>query len=360
MRNYKLLTGILFIGLFTMSLTTAIIDNNYDKETLMKFYIPNELPLKSTLPVNDRSLAEDLGELLFEKPSGVADVACSDCHASDNSFYAKEVAPSGGGKFKFLYNAMYVRLYDRISSIPIDKPNLKSPTAVNSALRDNMLWGGELGFNGFNKEVPISKLMAFNKGNSKEAKEAQVSAGHDGHLMEGLLNESRHDNMIQDLSMKSFGRLIDFQVIQCAISIFEQSLLTNNNRVNRVIRGLDKKIHSEKGMNLYVSHCYDCHNQDTLVYKIGLSEFEGRMRMTKDSADFGLIYVPRIENIKDSKGMFHSDENISYSRTLNRHRGVINKITGKENNYIPKLSRKEKGAIKTFIFKDLYDSDVLN
>jgi len=146
---------------------------------------------------------------------------------------------------------------------------------------------------------------------------------------------------MQKLSSKAFGKPIDFAVVKSAISIFEQSLLTNENNVNKYIRGQDVKI-NYKGLQLFDVNCASCHMQNTLSKKIGNSDFEGRFRLTKDSVDFGIVKAPRLENIKDSPGFFHNDEEVTLYRAIKRHD--------------LELSFREIHKIKSFITNDLHDS----
>lgn len=305
-----------------------------------KFRLP-DAPENYNSPIDIKSIndAVYLGQLLFHKRTSISRVSCSDCHNANNDFYSASRLQSGG---EGIYNEMMSR---RSKDYPVDKMTLKSPSILNNITSENMLWGGELGTGGFNEHLPTSTLTEFKKGNTEDGVYAQVSAANHVHLMEDLTLECRYNGVMQDASKKAFDRPIDFQVVQSAIGIYEKNIISNENKVNRILRGSGEKLSSPKGMKLYLENCYDCHNKPMLSNKIANSEFQGRIRMTKDTLDYGLLKVPRLENIKSSPGYFHNDSDITLYTAIKKHN--------------IELSTYEIYKIKSFITNDLHDPNLI-
>lgn len=328
---------------------------NSDKEKLQLFYVPDTIAkedLNLSIDILNMQATIDLGLLAVSKRTSVAGVACLDCHAPEASFYSLVRKPAGGGHFNGIHNVLYYNTFGKESFKPVDVKPLSSPTLANTHFRSNGLHSAGLGTEGLNKDVPDSLKQAFLLNNNASALESQFDAGNKAHFMEGLTLELMNDDLAQELSLKGLGKPIDFQVLQCAVAAWESNILTNQNNINRVLRGESKGLHSTEGMYLYVDHCYDCHHQDTLAMMLSKSDFLGRYLLTKDSADIGLVYSPRLEQIKDKEGKHHNEELGGYRSALNDHDGKhINKDS-------VVISPKQKTAILRFINKDLYDPNL--
>lgn len=326
-----------------------------DFQAMQAFYVPDTIAtidLGLSIDIQDNQALNDLGLLAVAKRTSVSGVACLDCHSPDASFYSLVRKPSGGGHYNGIHNVMYYNTFGKESFKPVDVKPVSSPTLANTHRRKNGLHSAGLGTEGLNKNVADSLKTAFLKGNNSNALESQFAAGNVAHFMDGLALELMNDDLAQELSMKAVGKPIDFQILQCAVASWEANVLTNQNNVNKVIRGESKGLHSKEGMYLFKKHCYSCHMQDTLAMKLGESDFAGRFLLTKDSADIGLVYSPSIEQIKDKSGKHHNEEVGGYRSALNDHDGVhINKDS-------IEITPKEKTAILRFVNKDLFDPNL--
>lgn len=224
----------------------------------------DEREIESTIDIIDTLAAKRLGALLFHKRTNIQQVSCADCHTIDKGGFSLESDPFGNGKFDAIYLSTVPKYFDIDFEIPLDVQPKKTPQIANGGFKDIVLGHGV-----------ITKLPF----------EAQADSASHAHFMQGLDLEATKDMLLQELSYKAYGkRDIDQELINCALSAFEQTIVTSESNVNKVRRGEAKQEFRTRGMELYRTHCYSCHNNDTMSKALG------------EKPILPIVNTPRIEN----------------------------------------------------------------
>ena len=118
-----------------------------------------------------------------------------------------------------------------------------------------------------------------------------------------------------ELSKKAYNREPDHYVITRALGVFQRTLISNNSKFDKQLKGEIKLSKSErKGMSLFFgkANCGSCHSGFNFTnYKLtnnGLYQTYkdvGRMRATKDSTDLAIFKTPSLRNIEVTAPYMH-------------------------------------------------------
>lgn len=289
---------------------------------LDKYEIPLSVEYKSSIPIRDTTAARDLGLNLFHMPTQVSKVKCVDCHKAENSFFGPEPLTMGGGKSRLIYQETIGKYIDDrdslLTGMPIDNPKVKSRTSLGLALNgDRVLSAG---------------FLTENPG------EFQFGKAENAHFMDDLTLACQHDYILNILANEAFGRPIDRNVVASALSIYQQSLLPNQNKISQFLRG---EITSFRGnAELFDQLCYNCH-------------FTNKMDKSF-SIQMDSVLVPRLLNIKDSPCFFTDCEEITLYQAIKAHgdgsRGF---------QFVRELKQSEIYGLRTFMTSALHDDDLL-
>ena len=214
---------------------------------------------QNNLPSEEKEL---LGKLLFFDPilSGGKDVACATCHHPENGyaeFRDLSIGPNASGLGS-------KRKFNRENDIPFVKRN--SQTVINSAFN---------GIDTYKRYDPENAPMFWDdraKSLEKQALEPikafEEMRGHgfaENEILEIVVERLKNIPEYQKLFEAAFQEegAVTVENLGKAIASFERTLVTNNSRFDRYMRGeQDAILLSEKeGFELFKSvGCVNCHN----------------------------------------------------------------------------------------------------
>ena len=163
-----------------------------------------------------------------------------------------------------------------------------------------------------------------------------------------------------DLSQKAYNRDADPYVITRSISLFERTLVSDDSKFDRYLKGKAKFSREElKGMNLFMNElsCVNCHSgfnfTNYTVQNTGLEPSKldsGRMRVTKLEIDRDLFKVPTLRNIELTGPYMHDGRFESLEQVIEHYAsGGINHPNKSELIKAFEISSSEKSSLIAFL-----------
>ena len=359
-------------------LKTAIADNGVDYSALI-LPADGDFAALPTFPGNPINAAQvELGRQLFHdtlfaldsrEASRAGTYSCASCHhvqAGFKSGVAQGVGDGGIG-FGFLgegrladQDVLKRRLKDPDNPIDIlpDVQDIASPTILNSAYQEVMLWNGQFGNakTGALVNAGIDPKILQTEGTPKAFNErelpgleTQAMAGMGVHRLRIDTTElSAHPEYL-DLFVESYPEVLSttddvlalsddelFTFSALAIANYERTVLANEAPFQRWLKGdLNAMTENEKeGAALFFgkANCADCHqgpalsslvgaNDEQLFFAIGFNDLvqddvfvignikdatkKGRGGFTGDATDDFRFKIPTLYNLKDSAFLGH-------------------------------------------------------
>ncbi|MGC3972149.1 MAG: cytochrome-c peroxidase [Pirellulales bacterium] len=286
----------------------------HKKETPGDFGSIDALPVDYLSPQNNPSTTEkiELGRLLFYDPvlSGGKDVACATCHHPEFG-YAESLELSIGVNGTGLGEQ---RQFNRRNDIPFTKRN--SQSLLNIA------------FNGINSEgdySPETALMFWDlkaKGLEQQAmmsvKTLEEMRGHNFGEEEIAAQVVKRINLIAEykkLFKKSFPEDDDITIenISKALAAFQRSLVANNSRFDKYMRG-DKSALSTReleGMKLFIqTGCARCHSgpmfSDFKTHILGVADNDKLIQSDSGYQSTYAFRTPTLRNLRMTRPYMHS------------------------------------------------------
>lgn len=280
-----------------------------------------------------------LGQYLFHetglaanptKPEGVYTYSCASCHHAAAGFQAgrSQGIAEGGNGFGIRGERRHKKATYAASEI--DAQPIRTPSAMNAAFQQVMLWNGQFGATGMNAGTEAMWTAQTPKETNfmgYEGVETQAIAGLKVHRMvvdtqfvfgqgyKELFDAAFPDVPVADrYTREQAGK---------AIAAYERTLLANEAPFQRWLRGeLDAMAPAEKrGAALFFgkAECYSCHNgpalNDMAFHALGMEDLDGigiygtsssdverlgRGGFTGVAADNYKFKVPQLYNLKDS------------------------------------------------------------
>jgi len=336
------------------------------KSSIAKLNRVSALPLEVKSPKDNPFSKEkaDLGKLLFYDPilSGDKDVACATCH-HPNTGYAEFLDLSIGPN---AYGLGSRRRFNRDNDIPFVKRNAQ--TVLNSAFN---------GIDGNNRYDPSNASMFWDeraKSLEKQAlepikafEEMRGKGFSEDEILNIVVERLKEIPEYQQLFEQAFeeNNSITVENLSKAIAAFERTLVTNNSRFDKYMRGDKDAIHiSEKdGFELFKSvGCINCHNgpmfSDFKPHVIGVPRNSKLPEIDKGIADTFAFRTPTLRNLRFTAPYMHNGSLTTLKRVLEFYEDIAN---GKERNLdVPsenfdplvrelKLSVKEMSLIISFL-----------
>ncbi|WP_422081529.1 cytochrome-c peroxidase [Ulvibacterium sp.] len=306
----------------------------------------------------------ELGKLLFYDPilSGNKDVACATCH-HPNTGYAEFLDISMGANAHGLGSK---RRFNVPNDIPFVKRNAQ--TIINTAFN---------GMDVYNNYTPKKasmfwddRIQSLEKQALEPIKALEEMRGR-GHSVEGILEvvveRLKEIPEYQRMFTLAFGEneAISKENLGKAIAAFERSLVTNNSRFDRYMRG-DKEailISEQEGFELFKKvGCANCHNgpmfSDYKPHVLGVPENRKLQVPDAGIGDSFAFRTPTLRNLRFTAPYMHNGSLKSLQRVLEFYEDIAN---GKERNpHVPKekfdpfvrelkLSVKEMSLIISFL-----------
>lgn len=301
---------LLFGASLILSMSDLEIKQNYDLSDYAR-PVADSVNIKTSVPILSREDAVELGDLLFHKRTGISRVSCADCHSLSNSGRSAVNKQHGGGLFRAKKAASYKRIYGRDPILPIDGKPFKNVTVLNSDL------------------IHESGVLLHHGAKSLFPLEAQIDSATNAHFMQDLVLECRHDQHLQHLSNRAFGRGLSRSTSGSALAAFEQTLTTSEANVAKGI------VTRPRGFLIFDTHCKGCHF--------------GREKSTSLVLDpLHAEVVPQsLWNVWNSAGFFQTSEDITVYEAIARHRDI----------HVPVevLGWRDIRAVESFMYQDMTD-----
>lgn len=351
-----------------------------------------------------------LGKLIYhetgitegELASSEGTFSCASCHNAQNGFKSGIRQGIGEGGIGFDHRRVIEGQEDVVDVQPVT-----SPTVLNTAYQEVMLWNGQFGNEiGGVVNVGIDPDRHFTEGTPKEANlrnlsglETQAVAGLAVHRMgasEGSL--LRTNETYRQMFEDAFGVAEPDDMLEAAalsIAAFERTVLANQAPFQDYLRG-DETAMSEAevaGANVFFGkgNCYACHNgtalsspkgamADEVFMTVGFHDLDiwedtigevdeatknGRGGFTGDDLDRFKFKVPPLYNLIDTEVFGHGasftsvEEVVRYKvAAIPQHPQV--EITDLDYRFTPlDLTEEEIANLIEFLEKSLYDADLM-
>ncbi len=287
---------------------------------------------QNNLPSKEKEL---LGKFLFFDPilSGGKDVACATCHHPQNG-YSEFRDLSIGPNAKGLGSK---RTFNRGNDIPFVKRN--SQTIVNSAFN---------GIDTYNRYDPENAPMFWDDRSKSLEKQAlepikafEEMRGHgfaESEILEVVVQRLKNIPEYKVLFERAFQEedAITIENLGKAIATFERTLVTNNSRFDRYMRGEnDAILLSEKeGFELFKSvGCVNCHNgpmfSDYKPHVLGVPQNKKLLVPDAGIQDSFLFRTPTLRNLRFTAPYMHNGSLPTLRQVLEFYEDISN---GKERN----------------------------
>lgn len=348
----------------------------------------------------------DLGALLFHETglglspkhaSNTGNYSCSSCHFASAGFQAGIHQGIADGGIGFGINGEG-RIADPTYAVTeLDVQPVRTPSALNIAYQEAILWNGQFGALGINAGTEASWTAGTPKAKNHlgyEGTETQAIAAQDVHRLK--MNDSICVNLnykeLFDHAFPESDPSIRYgqENTGLAIAAYERIILANQAPFQLWLRGKTNALSEQekRGAILFFgkANCASCHNGPNLAnmefYALGMKDLfettditygansescenKGRYCFTKNDADLYKFKVPQIYNLTDSPFYGHGASFRSVREVVDyKNKGV------KENPNVPDdriagqfkplgLSESEVNDITAFIEKGLHDPNLL-
>jgi len=381
----------------------------------------NAIPQDPQNPITHEKVA--LGELLFHDTAFATKGlsleektwSCASCHHAAAGFKSGIPQGIGEGGLGFGADGSERRMSssfdpDADDSSLIPKPDIQplaSPTILNSAYQDVMLWNGQFGnsVNGIiNAGIDPDILATPDTPKAENLRrlsglEIQAIAGLDVHRLEmhgSSELQTNHDYI--DLFTAAYRGGSDDEQRDAgkAIAAYERTVLANRAPFQLWLRGDESALSSDelRGGALFFGKagCGDCHRgpalssevgatEDEVFMAIGFADFdsdtqpqvhgpikqadkEGRGGFTTETHDKYQFKIPQLYNLADAPILGHGASFSSVREVLNYKNRAVSQVAhidaALDQRFTPLgLTRKEIDDLEAFISNALYDPDLM-
>lgn len=358
--------------------------------------IPNDI----NNPLTEAKVA--LGKLLYHETSiatnanredGMYTYSCASCHHADAGFQSGIRQGIGEGGMGFgahgegrIKNPMY-------AEADLDLQPIRSPSILNVAYQEVMLWNGQFGGSGMN----LGTEAQWTVGTPKEVNilgfegvEIQAIAGLDVHRLKietsDIINSS-----YKDLFDSAFPNVVESERYTklnagLAIAAYERTLLPNQSPFQKWLRGDENAMGQQEieGAKLFFDKgkCFTCHSGPGLngmdFHALGMKDLEGpevltvidvatqkgRGGFTGNAEDDYKFKTPQLYNLKDVQFFGHGGSLQTIKDVVEYKNNAI-----AENNNVPQnkisnlfeplgLTESEIDQLTVFLEVSLYDDNL--
>ncbi len=352
--NYSFKINLLLIGSLLV-LNSCISDDSYEprsaqteleariielygSKTSLLLPLENDFTAIPSDPNNPLSLAKvDLGRFLFHETSlatnpnmeeGMHKYSCASCHHVNAGFQSGIKQGIGEGGLGFGIQGEGRHKDPQYLEDDIDVQPIRTPSALNVAFQDVMLWNGQFGATGTNAGTEAN----WTAGSPKEANnfgfqgvETQVIAGLDVHRLEVnaedimnspykiMFDEAFPNHLPEDRYTKVNAAL--------AIAAYERTLLPNQSPFQEWLKGDTSALSDDEIEGALVffndGKCYICHSGpglnsmtfhalgmndlagENITTEVDLETRKGRGGFTGNPEDDFKFKTPQLYNLKD-------------------------------------------------------------
>lgn len=355
-------------------------------------------------PMNPSSVAKvDLGRLLYHETAlgtqprhveGQGTYSCSSCHHAAAGFQAGVVQGMGDGGSGFGLDGSGRVPDPSYPIMDLDVQPIRTPTSLNGAYQESMLWNGQFGATGPNvgtedrwtdgTPIAVNKL-------GYQGLEVQAIAGLSVHRMSDIPNSIAASNTTYtDLFEQAFpGEPIDTERAGLAIAAYERTLLANEAPFQRWLRGERDAMSDAQKRGALVffgkAECVACHTGPALnsmtFHALGMEDMDpdlpgvygdipvdegaslGRGGFTAVAADNFKFKTPQLYNLIDSSFHGHGGSFTTVRQVVeykNQAQAARQEAAGAlADEFVPlDLEADELTDLVEFIENGLYDPDL--
>lgn len=371
----------------------------------------NSIPQDPSNPITAEKVA--LGKLLYHE-TGITSKennqtnrnntwSCATCHNAQNGFKSGIRQGIGEGGVGFDHRVVVAGLEDVADVQP-----RTSPTVLNSAYQEVMLWNGQFGNQvGGVVNIGIDPSKHFTEDTPKEANlrnlsglETQAVAGLDVHRM-GIDEENSiliTNETYQMMFEAAYGVSRPGDMLAAAalaIAAYERTILANQAPLQKFLRGDDNALSLEEveGAKVFFGEggCTSCHNGpalsssvgsmatdvfmtlgfhdldnwDGIVGEVKQADREGRGGFTGEEPDKYAFKVPPLYNLVDTTvfghgASFTSLEDVVRYKIAAVPEHVDVEMTDLDYRFIPlELTEEQVSHLVIFLEQSLYDSTLM-
>lgn len=325
-----------------------------DNQSMESFIIPDsdnytEIPQDPKNPITAEKV--ELGKLLFHETAFALDgvfpitggtYSCASCHHADAGFQSGIRQGIGEGGHGFGLHGENRTRNGMCDKELVDVQPVRSPSVLNTAYQELMLWNGQFGSTGLNTGTESKwKLGTPIETNflGYEGLEIQAIAGLSVHrilINDSLVNEYGYKNYFdQAFSDLPESSRYNKETAGLAIAAYERSVLANQAPFQSYLKGNEMALSEsqKEGAILFFGKagCVSCHNGPALssmrFEALGMNDFNptevfrydtedaarfGRYSFTNNETDKYKFKVPQLYNLKEANFYGHgaSFENI--------------------------------------------------
>ncbi len=419
MKNYGFASAALLIVFLMISCNSD--NSDYNEVSVIDEELKDQINLVSSLRalqlLKDNALATipqdpknpitqakiDLGKLLFHETGlalnpkqneGLNTYSCASCHHAKAGFQSgmKQGIGEGGIGFGAIGEARRMNtLYDNET---VDIQPIRSPSILNSAFQDVMLWNGQFGGTKTNAGTQSEWTVGTPKETNTlgfEGVETQALAGSDVHRLKFdpiMIKANATYKMLFDEAYPNINENERYTKLYGALAIaaYERTVVASEAPFQKWLQGEENAMSNEekKGAQVFFGKgkCYSCHSGPGLngmeFHALGMADLngpsvigsvddntkKGRGGFTKDPQDNYKFKTPTIYNLKGLKFLGHGGSFSSIKEVIEYKNNAV-----KENNEVPinslsdqfiplGLSEEEIDQLVAFIENGLYDANL--
>lgn len=346
----------------------------------------------------------ELGRLLLHDPAtggnpldpnNAQTYSCASCHAAASGFSSGTIQGIGEGGVGFGTYGEGRRVSPSIDPEMIDVQPLRSPSLLNLAYQELMLWNGQFGATGANKEVASRTATIPENNLGYQGVETQAIKGQEVHRLridKEFITSYDYKNLFDEAfpgisKEKRYNKL----TAGLAIAAYERTLLANRAPWQEYLKG-DKNALTNKekrGAKVFFDKgkCYQCHNgpalKDQNFYALGMADFQstygniilqgnmdlqttglGRGGFTKIDEDNYKFKTPTLYNLADNPVYGHGGSFTSIKEVIEyKNTGVAQNSKVPSHQLAPQfgnlnLTTTEIEELTAFITNGLRDPDL--
>ena len=346
----------------------------------------------------------ELGRLLFHETAlgrhakmneGIGSYSCASCHHSAAGFQAGVAQGIGDGGLGFGLKGEGRTTNGRYDLLDIDVQPLRSPSVLNSAYQELMLWNGQFGATGMNEGTQSE----WTAGTPKETNllgyqgvEIQAIAGLKVHRMdvnESFVNENPQYRALFDNAFSDFSQEERYsnETAGLAIAAYERTVLSNQSPFQNWLYNRSNSLTSGemRGAILFFGkgECAECHNGPALssmsFHALGMNDLDankgmihglddgvkkGRGGFTLNDEDFYKFKTPQLYSIQDSPFYGHGSSFESIKALIRyKNRGQKENLDVPDQYISPSfrplgLTEQEISDLSQFIETGLHDNNL--
>lgn len=356
-------------------------------------------------PANPLSTAKvELGKLLYHETGlalnpkygqAIGTYSCASCHHAPAGFQANMAQGISDGGIGFGFAGEGRVMDPSYPEDSIDVQPIRTPSALNTAYQEVMLWNGQFGATGPNEGTDAQWAYDSPKEVNHlgyQGLESQAIAGLEVHRMEidPVWMQAYPEYM--DLFDQAFSDVpanerISRENAGLAIAAYERTLLATKSPFQQWLRGNSEALTDQQKRGAVIffgkAQCSSCHNGPALnsmeFHALGMKDFApgaqlqidpsklpslGRGEFTQNADDDFKFKVPQLYNLKDSPFFGHGSSFTSLTQVLEYKNEAVKEHDDVSNNqlaegFIPlDLTQQDIEDIVQFIEHGLYDPDL--